>query len=44
MHAFFPPTLLRPLARAVCLRPASSERDGRRIRPHTLLEDIEITP
>jgi hypothetical protein len=44
MNAFFLLTLLWLLAWAVCLLSASSERDGRRIRPHTLLDHIEITP
>ena len=44
MQAFFLISLLWLLAWTVFLLSALSERDGRRVRTHTLLDDIEITP
>lgn len=43
MEAFFLISLLWLLAWTVFLLSALSERDGRRVRTHTLLDDIEIT-
>lgn len=43
MEAFFLISLLWLLAWTVFLLSAFSERDGRRVRTHTLLDDIEIT-
>ena len=42
MEAFFLISLLWLLAWTVFLLSALSERDGRRVRTHTLLDDIEI--
>ncbi len=44
MEAFFLISLMWLLAWTVFLLSACSERDGRRVRTHTLLDDIEITP
>jgi hypothetical protein len=42
MEAFFLISLLWLLAWTVFLLSAFSERDGRRVHTHTLLDDIEI--
>lgn len=44
MQAFFLISLLWLLAWAVFLLSALTERDGGRVRTHTLLDDIEIEP
>lgn len=44
MHAFFLISLLWLLAWTVFLLSTLAERDGRRIRTHTLFDDIEIAP